>query len=390
MSTYALQMLVNAVPGATGAVPYWNNSTRLWNTLAMGSALEVLRVNGAGTALEFAAPSGGSAQWESTGGVFQAKTAEVTTGDTFKFAAKETDGASAKAFIFDNANDLTTAGNRHSTWSSDSQEWMYLTGYGELCFTNVTGSAGGYRDKAGIKIFGTNSERYLMIKTSDHNDNAFDYPLLGWHGGSGSGYLMICDPENYNLTLALWSSNNAYPTHRYSYSYPFSYYSPVSLPSQGTNGYLGIDAYYSSGTYYNPDTGFWKSAATDGVLHQEYDGVDVGSWGDKFSTTNAATTTLWSTTLADNQVHIIEVMIVARRTDSAGRWSGVRRGTFYRAGGGATQEGTTEVVGTDVSNGITPTLIDFDVSSNDVRVRIQGEVGKNINWRCAIRKIHAT
>lgn len=357
------------------------SSTLTWPA---ANASGVLTNNGSGT-LSWAAPTVSGA-WESTGGNFQAKTADVASGDTFNFQAKETDGATAYAFKFNNANDLTTAGNRHSSWSSDGTEWAYMTGYGELVFPHVSGAAGGYRAKGGITIDGSLTSRRLSIKNTDQNDNAYDYPILHWYGDSGGGYGISSGHDGW-MNFSSWGNNNFYPQHRFSYSYPFAYYSPQSS-NVGYTGYLGIDGNISSGVYTNPDTGFWKSAKDDGILHMEYDGVDVQSWGDKIITTDNTTTTIWSQTLSDNQVHAIEIFVVARRTDSAGRWSGKRRALVYRAGGGATLEGSVEPIGTDVANGITPTVT-IDTNSNDVRVRVTGETAKTINWRVYVSKVHA-
>jgi hypothetical protein len=62
--------------------------------------------------------------------------------------------------------------------------------------------------------------------------------------------------------------------------------------------------------------------------------------------------------------------------------------TVYRSGGGATIQGVVETLGTDVANGITPTVT-LDVSGNDVRVRVTGEAAKTIAWRVFAEKVHA-
>ena len=88
-------------------------------------------------------------------------------------------------------------------------------------------------------------------------------------------------------------------------------------------------------------------------------------------------------------VAVFEAIVVARRTDSAGRWSGRRRVTVYRAGGGATIEGAVETIGTDVANGIAPTVT-FDVSSNDVRLRVTGEAAKTIKWTALVSNVQVS
>jgi len=114
----------------------------------------------------------------------------------------------------------------------------------------------------------------------------------------------------------------------------------------------------------------------------------VNEWSDKVQTTDATATNLWTETLSDNQVHVIEALVVARRSDSADRWSGKRRVTVYRAGGGATILGSVETIGTDVTTGLAPTVT-FDASTNDIRLRITGESAKTIQWRALVHKVHA-
>ena len=117
--------------------------------------------------------------------------------------------------------------------------------------------------------------------------------------------------------------------------------------------------------------------------------VDIKVVRAAVQTTDATATTLWSETLADNTVHVIDVFVVARRTDAAGRWSGRRRVTVYReAAGSATLEGSVETIGTDVANGIAPTVT-LDVSSNDIRLRVTGEAAKTINWRAQVDKVNS-
>lgn len=50
MSTYALVLMANAAPAATGAMSYWNNTTRLFNHLAAVAVGSVLLSQGTGTA----------------------------------------------------------------------------------------------------------------------------------------------------------------------------------------------------------------------------------------------------------------------------------------------------------------------------------------------------
>jgi hypothetical protein len=156
--------------------------------------------------------------------------------------------------------------------------------------------------------------------------------------------------------------------------------------------YTAPGVYLDSTVYYDGDSFASKSAATGGVLRDfRYDGVETHTWGDKVTTTDATAATLWSETLGDNTVHVVEVLWVARRTDAAGRASGRRRVTVYRAGGGATiTAGGAQVLGTDETDGaITIGSVLFDTSSNDLRVRATGAAGQSIAWRVHVLKVHA-
>lgn len=100
-------------PGSTSgqvdlAAPATVTSYALTLPDAQGGVDTYLKNNGSGVLSWSSVAS--STQWESTAGLFQAKTAEVTAGDSFNLQAKETDGASAVAHILDNSVTLSTAG----------------------------------------------------------------------------------------------------------------------------------------------------------------------------------------------------------------------------------------------------------------------------------------
>jgi len=120
------------------------------------------------------------------------------------------------------------------------------------------------------------------------------------------------------------------------------------------------------------------------VLHKQhasFTGSGKYSNTAAITTTDASTAILWSKTLANNTVYYIRLNIVARRTDSGtenGRFS--RWFQVYRqGGGGATLGATIAIPVADEKLTMTGTVT-IDVSGNDVRARVTGEVGKTFNW----------
>lgn len=99
-------------------------------------------------------------------------------------------------------------------------------------------------------------------------------------------------------------------------------------------------------------------------------------------TTDATETTLWSKTLDDNKAYLLEVRIAARQTDNTNRAAYIRRALIYRAGGGATIQGSVSDELTIESDSNWNATI--DVSGNDVRVRVTGAAGTTIDWQCDV------
>jgi len=96
-------------------------------------------------------------------------------------------------------------------------------------------------------------------------------------------------------------------------------------------------------------------------------------------TTNNTTTTLLAYTLQTGSTYSIKATIKAREVSGADRALYVKQGLFYREGGGAVQQGTTQDVISDIeSNSAWDST--FDVSGNDVRVRVTGAASTTINW----------
>jgi len=142
------------------------------------------------------------------------------------------------------------------------------------------------------------------------------------------------------------------------------------------------DAFDADNHVYN--NGASGLAATDtqaaiDELADVVDGLDPDGGTATVATTNATETTLDILTLVDDTLYQITTRIVARRTDSADRGSMIRRVTAYReSGGGATIVGS---VDTEYSEGNSNYLATFDVTGNDLRIRVTGIAANNVDWK---------
>lgn len=110
---------------------------------------------------------------------------------------------------------------------------------------------------------------------------------------------------------------------------------------------------------------------------------------DVVRTTDATVTTLSQFELDDNAAYLIEATVVARRTGGTAGTAGdsaayVLNGLFYRvSAGAATQVGSTTV---DVSiESVAAYDCVFDVTGNDVRVRVTGVANTNITWSATVK-----
>lgn len=95
------------------------------------------------------------------------------------------------------------------------------------------------------------------------------------------------------------------------------------------------------------------------------------------ATADATQTTIDTVTLDDNHAYLIKVEGVAMENDGSGRRSKIMAGTFYRDGGGATQEGATTSIHNEGSDAV---LFDFTVNGNDVRVSVTGIAAEDWDW----------
>lgn len=100
-------------------------------------------------------------------------------------------------------------------------------------------------------------------------------------------------------------------------------------------------------------------------------------------TTDGTVTNVWTKALADNTVYELEVTLVGRRTDSAGRAVYRRRVVVYVEGGTVTV-GSPDTIGTDVEStgGYDITI---DNSTTTLRVRATGANGHTIRWNATVR-----
>lgn len=105
-------------------------------------------------------------------------------------------------------------------------------------------------------------------------------------------------------------------------------------------------------------------------------------------TSDATVTVAYSYTMSDASSIVLTCKINAMETDGTDRDYWWITGLFYRSGGGsATQQGSTASVITAITSDAT-WLVEFDVSGNDVRVRVTGDAGTDINWITETELIH--
>lgn len=95
-------------------------------------------------------------------------------------------------------------------------------------------------------------------------------------------------------------------------------------------------------------------------------------------TTDATVTTLDIIPLDDETTYHIESNIIGVQSGGSNRASYQLTGTFYRSGGNATQQGSTTVIHSAESASWDAV---FDVSDNDVRIRVTGIAATNILWQ---------
>jgi len=119
---------------------------------------------------------------------------------------------------------------------------------------------------------------------------------------------------------------------------------------------------------------YWLVKSTTPTFLRVDDGESI-----LLSTTDATETTLFNKTLQDNSAYWIESKVVAMITDGSGRSVYKIGGFFFRDGSSATQQGSTVQLITAIEGSLNGTVT-YDVSSNDVRLRVAGVAATNISW----------
>jgi hypothetical protein len=82
--------------------------------------------------------------------------------------------------------------------------------------------------------------------------------------------------------------------------------------------------------------------------------------------------------MTDNSTYVIKSTSAAFRTNGSDQAGYGRDAVFYRRGGGATQQGTTDTYFTRESSNYE---VSFATSGNDVLIQVTGRVGHTINWK---------
>jgi hypothetical protein len=105
--------------------------------------------------------------------------------------------------------------------------------------------------------------------------------------------------------------------------------------------------------------------------------------------TSASSVTLWSETLDDEGAYAITVELVGKLSGSAERASFLYNLVAYRDGGGAAIEGTPDLVATTASASFAG-VVAFDVSSNNVRLRVNSGGTADYDWQARISVVRMT
>ena len=87
-------------------------------------------------------------------------------------------------------------------------------------------------------------------------------------------------------------------------------------------------------------------------------------------------------TLDDNSSYFFKATINAMESDGSDRNNYLLVGTFYRDGGGATQEGSTVSLFTNESEVLC--VADFNTNANTVRFGVTGVAAETWNWKVSL------
>ncbi len=116
-------------------------------------------------------------------------------------------------------------------------------------------------------------------------------------------------------------------------------------------------------------------------VHTAFAGSEAKRTTAAVQTTNDTVTSLFTFTLVDNTLYSFEATVIGRDAAGAERAYYVRAVRAHRQGGGATL-GTVQTLVTDESDAAWDCT--WDVSSNDVRLRVTGKAATTINWVCTV------
>lgn len=119
--------------------------------------------------------------------------------------------------------------------------------------------------------------------------------------------------------------------------------------------------------------------------HSAFAGSETQLTTGAVQTTDATQTNAVIITLSDTSVYWFEAHVIGRRTDVVGdRVHYLYTGLCYREGGGAVIEAQTNIV-TQESAGAAAFDSAFTASGNAIRVTVQGEAAKTVNWTTTLR-----
>lgn len=100
----------------------------------------------------------------------------------------------------------------------------------------------------------------------------------------------------------------------------------------------------------------------------------------KVSTSDATTTTAAKKATFTDNSYLFQASVAAANTDDYSEAAGyVLRGVFKNDGGTLSQVGTDNK--TVVAESVAGWDVALDTNGTDIRVRVTGEAGKNIDWR---------
>ena len=129
-------------------------------------------------------------------------------------------------------------------------------------------------------------------------------------------------------------------------------------------------------TQYNTESYYLVTAAGSPGTY-----IKIGQGESKtYSTADSTEKTAWSLEMVDETAVMITARVVAVQEDGAERAAYHIQGLFYATGGGAaTQQGSTAAIMTAIESDAAWDCL-FDVSGQEVRLRVIGDAANTVNW----------